>query len=824
MQHIFGLASFSDQQKTSRGNQNGSLRCVGLRGILVAAILLMSTLASADNFCWRDNYGRGVGEPLTICAAGQEKNGALCYPECKEGFNGAGPVCWSICPEGYIDDGVTCRKPGDIQARASYGRTAGQAMVCGEGRTQQAGLCYESCGTDWRGEATVCYQNCPEGFRDDGLYCGKPEPYGRGTGYVAWDLKVCETKHGKGNCETWGAMHYPKCKENYHATGCCVCSPDCPEGWEDIGVSCKKPARDRGVGLAVDTCPPGSERNGALCYPLCKDGYSGAGPVCWSHCPEGYIDDGATCRKDPIIVGKQSYGRTAGEPLICRDDLQQSGAICYPPCGEKEDGIGPVCWGHCPSSMPYDCGAACAVSEGDCVDSIQKMLIQGAKMTIDVITFGGTTALDVDAAMDDAAQALVKGVDGMAIDAGTGAGGQLGSSLGGAAVSSASTTAISGIAGAGARAAVKATLSELLIPFDSLIDLTNMGTYSDVAEWSALLAEAGTKVDGGLSGGHILALMSTQMTPVEHDALISQLALAFLDEQVTDPFDVFAMIPLTNPFGILDFVDTFRKGSCSEYPDTTSPSGGLTPIGIQWGYDPDGLPTANYDPDAFRPVEEYQPVTLSVTLTGGSKPSGRDVMKVAKSTVDTSSIEKALGKDADPALVQGILARFESGKLFEGGTVTTQTRSAKVVAETEPVAPPSGEAMPPTEEGDYRRIQNNWYKDRYVHNQNGPIEVGPIQPNWTSAQWKVLPAHSGWVRIQNRANPDLHLHYEHGSIEVGPIQPNWASALWKLEPAHSGWVRIQNGWYKDRYIHNEHGKIEVSAIQPNWASALWKVE
>ena len=808
MQHILGLASFSDQQKTSRGNQNGSLRRVGLRGILIATILLMSTLASADNFCWRDNYGRGVGEPLTTCAAGQEQNGALCYPECKEGFNGAGPVCWSICPEGYVDDGATCRKPGDIQARASYGRTAGQAMVCGEGRTQQAGLCYASCGADWRGEATVCYQDCPDGFRDDGLYCGKPEPYGRGTGYVAWDLKVCEANHGKGNCETWGAMHYPKCKENYHPTGCCVCSPDCPDGWEDIGVSCKKPARDRGVGLAVDTCPPGSERNGALCYPLCKDGYSGAGPVCWSHCPEGYIDDGATCRKDPIIVGKQSYGRTAGEPLICRDDLQQSGAICYPPCGEKEDGIGPVCWGHCPSSMPYDCGAACAVSEGDCVDSIQKMLIQGAKMAIDVITFGGTTALDVDAAMDDAASALARNADNLAVGAGT-------------------TALSSGISG-GVRAGIKNTLKELLLPFSDVLDLSKTSTYSTVAGWTAFLQEANEKVQGGLTGGHLLALMSTQMTPVEQDALISELALAFQDEQVTDPFDIVSMIPLTNPFGILDFVDTFRTGSCSEYPDVDEsqiPQGAMIPQGeLPEGLDHFGFPVAgHYDPDAFRPPEQYQPVTLSVILTGGSKPSGRDVMKVAKGSVDASKIEKALGKDADPALVQEILARFESGKLFEGGAVTTQTRSTKTVAEAETPAPPAVEAIAPAE-GDFRRIQNNWYKDRYIHNQSGPIEVGPIQTTWTSAQWEIVAAHSGWVRIQNRANPDLYLHYEHGQLEVGPIQPNWASALWKLEPAHSGWVRIQNGWYKDRYIHNEHGKIEVSAIQPNWASALWKVE
>lgn len=276
-----------------------------------------------------------------------------------------------------------------------------------------------------------------------------------------------------------------------------MCTPDCPAGWEDIGVSCKKPARDRGVGVAVDTCPAGSERDGALCYPACNAGYTGAGPVCWSQCPQGYQDDGATCRKDPIIVAKMSKGRGAGVPLICAGGLEESAAFCYPPCGEKSDGIGPVCWGHCPSSMPYDCGAACAVSEADCIASVQKMLIQGAKMAVDVITFGGSTALDVKGSMDDAAKALVEGVNEAAIDAGTGACGNLGSTLGGAAVNSAAGTAVSGVASAGVRAAVKATLEQLLLPFTDIVDLANMGIYSDVAGWATMLQELTERFESG---------------------------------------------------------------------------------------------------------------------------------------------------------------------------------------------------------------------------------------------------------------------------------------------------------------------------------------
>lgn len=47
-------------------------------------------------------------------------------------------------------------------------------------------------------------------------------------------------------------MFYPKCKPGFHSFGCCICTPDCPDGWTDIGVSCKKPNYyGRGVGYPV---------------------------------------------------------------------------------------------------------------------------------------------------------------------------------------------------------------------------------------------------------------------------------------------------------------------------------------------------------------------------------------------------------------------------------------------------------------------------------------------------------------------------------------------------------------------------------------------
>jgi hypothetical protein len=50
----------------------------------------------------------------------------------------------------------------------------------------------------------------------------------------------CEAANGRGNCEQVGAIVYPKCKSGFYAIGSNICSPVCPTGMQDIGVSCKK--------------------------------------------------------------------------------------------------------------------------------------------------------------------------------------------------------------------------------------------------------------------------------------------------------------------------------------------------------------------------------------------------------------------------------------------------------------------------------------------------------------------------------------------------------------------------------------------------------
>jgi hypothetical protein len=247
-------------------------------------------------YCWRRSYGRGVGVPVSACPKGKEKDAGLCYPTCedmgKEGWKGVGPVCW---------------------------------------------------------------QPCPSGFRDDGMYCFKPKPYGRGAGFP-WKFgdrpfslknakRRCERKHGKGKCEKWGAIYYPECRPGYRNIGCCICSPRCPAGMTDIGISCQKGSRGRGV----------------------------------------------------------------GKPMRCKEGQQYDAGLCYTPCKENYHGVGPVCWQDCPETQPHGCGAGCAADSSQCARKTISQVIAPLELAINVagaVTTGGTANAAVKTAETSAKAAV----------------------------------------------------------------------------------------------------------------------------------------------------------------------------------------------------------------------------------------------------------------------------------------------------------------------------------------------------------------------------------------------------------------------------------
>lgn len=229
----------------------------------------------------------------------------------------------AACPPNYHNDGATCRLE-NILAKESYGRGVGTVPTsCGPGKELDGGLCYRltgvrgdrtltSCRQGFSAVGPVCWQDCPSGFRDDGAFCAKPAPYGRGAGYpwefgdAPFDLtgakNRCNRDHAAG-CEQDGLLFYPKCKRGFHAVGCCVCTPDCPDGMADIGVSCQKQSYGRGAGTVPTSCSGGQEYDTGLCYQQCRAGFDGVGPVCWKRgCPTGYEDHGATCYREPHIL------------------------------------------------------------------------------------------------------------------------------------------------------------------------------------------------------------------------------------------------------------------------------------------------------------------------------------------------------------------------------------------------------------------------------------------------------------------------------------------------------------------------------------------
>jgi len=92
-------------------------------------------------------------------------------------------------------------------------------------------------------------------------------------------------------------MWYPNCNSGYSAAGCNTCSPDCEDGMVDVGISCQKSSYGRGAG-SVLVCQPGQEEDAGLCYQPCNAGYNGIGPVCWGSCPSGTSQCGALCLEE----------------------------------------------------------------------------------------------------------------------------------------------------------------------------------------------------------------------------------------------------------------------------------------------------------------------------------------------------------------------------------------------------------------------------------------------------------------------------------------------------------------------------------------------
>lgn len=110
--------------------------------------------------------GRGGGSRIrnrAPCGPGEELNGLLCYPKCRDGYQSSG-----CC---------VCQIKGSLSTPAT----------CPDGTTTIAGLCYDSCNSHNTPSVTysrhnynigMCGTNCPNGFKDIGIGgCERPTAY-----------------------------------------------------------------------------------------------------------------------------------------------------------------------------------------------------------------------------------------------------------------------------------------------------------------------------------------------------------------------------------------------------------------------------------------------------------------------------------------------------------------------------------------------------------------------------------------------------------------------------------------------------------------------
>jgi hypothetical protein len=257
-----------------------------------------------------------------------------------------------------------------LHAEDSYcwkdSRTRGAGTIptdCAFGTERQGLLCYPTCAAGFTGVANVCWQNCPSGFIDDGAFCRKPAAYGRGAGH-AWQIQ---------------------------------------DGLSNAGMLARcQSAEGRGC-----------EMWGALAYPTCRDGFAAFGAnVCTPVCTAGMTDIGVSCAKKTTT--RDTIVSSCGAGMVYETGL------CYKACDPGYAGVGPVCWGTCPSNLPYQCGAGCAKDIDTCAtttnDQVLSVVGTITDIALTVATAGAGTALKKGieqgskVAVNAAAKSLAKAV------------------------------------------------------------------------------------------------------------------------------------------------------------------------------------------------------------------------------------------------------------------------------------------------------------------------------------------------------------------------------------------------------------------------------
>ncbi len=199
-----------------------------LLAILATSLWLASSAFAADDYCYKDSYGRGVGTIPNDCGA-KENDAGLCYGKCKATYYGVGPVCWQSCPSGYVDTGALCH--------IDKALTTGGSWVC---TAEKWGICWFK------------KHECPSGYTNVGLFCALNTP-SVPAGYKGLTgLDIVKDSYGRGvgtipgcpsNKSYDAGLCYVGCKSGYSGIGP-VCWDSCPSGYSACGAGCATSSKE----------------------------------------------------------------------------------------------------------------------------------------------------------------------------------------------------------------------------------------------------------------------------------------------------------------------------------------------------------------------------------------------------------------------------------------------------------------------------------------------------------------------------------------------------------------------------------------------------
>ena len=82
--------------------------------------------------------------------------------------------------------------------------------------------------------------------------------------------------------------------------------------------------------------------------------------------------------------------------------------------------------------------------------------------------------------------------------------------------------------------------------------------------------------------------------------------------------------------------------------------------------------------------------------------------------------------------------------------------------------------------GDYVRIQSIKSPTLFAYVNNGKLAYAPMNAASPLGHWKIKHADEKFFRIESVAQPHRYIHMENGGVDVGHIEPNWKGALWHM--------------------------------------------